>query len=149
MLPNLIQIQIAGTLSDVGVGDIRWVLLETPDDLPEMPEMPAAAAARVTAKQALPVAQAPARVMAAAVSTDSVQATDFAATEAHAHGAPITEFAREPESEPEREPDRASAPRSRFWPKLLIVLMALAGVGWLAVTVLNQRQAVPAQVTKP
>ena len=146
MLPNLIQIQIAGTLSDVGVGDIRWVLLETSDDLPEVP---AAAAATVTAKQALPVAQGPARVLAASVSADSVQATDFAATEAHAHGAPVTEFPREHESETEREPDSASARRSRFGIKLLIVLLALAGVGWLAFTVLNQRQAAPAQVATP
>ena len=146
MLPNLIQIQIAGTLSDVGVGDIRWVLLETPDDLPEVP---AAAAATVTAKRALPVVQGPARVLAASVSADSVQATDFAATEAHAHGPVIAELARDHESEPEREPGSASASRRRFGLKLLIVLVALAGVGWLAFTVLNLRPAAPAQTSTP
>lgn len=65
MPPQLIQIQIASVLSEEGVGDIRWVLLD-PSDGDDAPMLPVPPAGLVPVACAMPVAVTPSQAAGSA-----------------------------------------------------------------------------------
>lgn len=117
MLPSMIQIQIASALSEDGVGDIRWVLLDPSEDTPE----PASSA---------PVQEGGALPRAAHVAAPSMAASVPAPAES----------AREPGSTADA-PDGNQAAWTYEVLRALVLVAALTAAWWTAVSLLDQRSA--------
>lgn len=110
MTTNLLQIQIATALTEAGVGDIRWVLLDSSDG----------AEPSVTAPAAVPVAVEAVRV---ATATAPVPAND---------AAPAPMKAVEPESDPHADLTYQVL-------RALVLVAALTAAWWTASSMIEQR----------
>jgi len=117
MVPNLIQIQIASALSEDGVGDIRWVLLDPSDASPEQEaSLPAQDAAVLSAAAQAAVSSTPGSAPASA------------------------EPAREPLSTSDAHDGHQAAWTYEVL-RALVLVAALTAAWWTAVSLLDQRGA--------
>lgn len=117
MVPNLIQIQIASALSEDGVGDIRWVLLDPSDASPEQAaSLPAQDGAVLTAAAQAAVSSPPGSAPAPAEPTGGPLST----SDAH---------------------DGHQAAWTYEVLRALVLVAALTAAWWTAVSLFDQRGA--------
>jgi len=130
-VPSLIQIQVATTLSEVGVSDVRWVLIEPPDSATELQAVSAAPTPGPASATPMPL-----RAGASPVATSAIAASEPSA------GSPGKESNR---TAPVDMAGNADAPEGRQAVKTYQVLRAvvlaaaLLGAWWVASSVLEHR----------
>jgi hypothetical protein len=120
MLPNLIQIQIASALSEDGVGDIRWVLLDPSEAAPEQ-------------EASVPAQEGGSLPLAAQVTMPSMPSMAD-------HAAASTESTRETASSSDAQDGHQAAWTYEVL-RALVLVAALTAAWWTAVSLLDQRSA--------
>lgn len=128
MTATLLQIQIATALTETGVGDIRWVLLDSNDDL----------APNLTPPAVTPLAATePVGPEHTAMATEAAAVQNPAAADALGRTDPI-ECEREPKAEPEPESDPHTDLTYQVL-RAIVLVAALAAAWWTASSLLEHR----------
>lgn len=136
-VPGLIQIQVATTLSEDGVGDVRWVLVEPPDAFVESPKTPAVPAlASLVAAPSVAAFPVPGRVEASAGVPSS--ATPFAPSVGRSAKEPTRPAALEGSDGGDISEGRQAAKTYQIL-RAVVLAAALLGAWWVASSVLDHR----------
>ena len=130
-VPGLIQIQVATTLSEDGVSDVRWVLIEPSDAATEPQAVPAAAMPEPASASLMPL-----RAGASAVAASAIAASEPSIV---SPGKEPIRLAAVDLADTGDAPEGRQAAKTYQVLRAVVLAAALLGAWWVASSVLEHR----------